>query len=93
MAAGSPVTLSNMAAPTTTRQGPVYQAAARADVAAITDYTAHASGAVTVTSAAATDLDTTAAALATAVDELTTLRAAFNDLLAKLRTAGVLASS
>lgn len=92
MAAGSPVSLSKMAAPTASRQGPVYQAAARADHAAITAYTAHASGAVTVTSNAATDLDTTAAALETLVDEVTTLRAAFNDLLAKLRTAGVLAS-
>lgn len=43
--------------------------------AAITDYTAHASGGTTVTSNAATDLDTTAAALATLVDEVTALRA------------------
>ena len=37
--------------------------------AAVTEYTPHSSGAVTVTSAAATDLDTTAAALNTLVDE------------------------
>lgn len=43
--------------------------------AAISAYTAHASGAVAVTSNAATDLDTTAAGLATAVSELTALRA------------------
>lgn len=43
--------------------------------AAITAYSAHASGAVAVTSNAATDLDTTAAGLATAVSELTALRA------------------
>lgn len=46
-------------------------------------YTAHASGATTVTSNAATDLDTTAAALAT-------LSTAFNTLLTQLRTAGYL---
>lgn len=43
--------------------------------AAISAYTAHAAGAVAVTSNAATDLDTTAAGLATAVSELTALRA------------------
>ena len=36
---------------------------------AVTEYTAHAVGATTVTSNAATDLDTTAAALNTLVDE------------------------
>ena len=36
---------------------------------AVTEYTAHASGAIAVTSNAATDLDTTAAALNTLVDE------------------------
>lgn len=41
---------------------------------AITNYTAHAAGAVTVTSNAATDLDTTAAALATLENEVTALR-------------------
>lgn len=44
-------------------------------VGAITAYSAHASGAVAVTSNAATDLDTTAAALATLVTEVTTMRA------------------
>lgn len=42
--------------------------------AAITNYTAHASGAVPVVSAGATDLDTTAAALATLENEVTALR-------------------
>jgi hypothetical protein len=42
--------------------------------ASITNYTAHASGAVAVTSNAATDLDTTAAALATLENEVTALR-------------------
>lgn len=42
--------------------------------AAITAYTAHASGSTTVTSNAATDLDTTAAALATLEDEVTALQ-------------------
>lgn len=43
--------------------------------AATTAYTAHASGAVAVTSNAATDLDTTAAALATLVLEVAALEA------------------
>lgn len=54
--------------------------------AAITEYTAHASGSTPVTSAAATDLDTTAAALATAVSELTALRAKVNTLVSDVST-------
>lgn len=60
--------------------------AAPVTIAAITNYTAHASGATTVTSNAATDLDTTAAALATLEDEVTALRQALID-------AGVLAAA
>jgi hypothetical protein len=41
----------------------------------VTNYTAHASGAVGVTSNAATDLDTTAAALATLENEVTAIKA------------------
>ena len=68
------------------------QAAAEADVAAPTAYTAHASGAVNVTSNAATDLDTTAAALATLVTEVTAIENKLNALLAKLRTHGIIAT-
>jgi hypothetical protein len=59
--------------------------AAVADVGAITAYTAHASGAVAVTSAAATDLDTTAAALATLRGEVASMRTQVNLLLARAR--------
>src|SRR5688572_2873213 len=55
-----------------------------ADVAAPTAYSAHASGAVAVTSNAATDLDTTAAALETLRDEvalIVTDLAAIKDIL------------
>jgi len=68
------------------------QAAAEADPGAITNYVAHASGAVTVTSNAATDLDTTASALATLEDEVTALRASYVSLLAKVRTHGLIAT-
>ena len=68
------------------------QATAEADPAAITNYVAHGSGAVTVTSNAATDLDTTAAALATLENEVTGLRATITSLLAKLRTHGLIAT-
>ena len=68
------------------------QAASEADVAAPTAYTAHASGAVAVTSNAATDLDTTAAALATLVTEVTAVENKLNALLAKLRTHGIIAT-
>lgn len=54
--------------------------------AAITAYTAHAAGAVPVTSNAATDLDTTAAGLATAVSELTALRATVDTVVTDLTT-------
>ena len=47
-------------------------------VAVITNYTAHAAGAVAVTSNAATDLDTTAAALATLENEVTAARTVIN---------------
>jgi hypothetical protein len=66
--------------------------AAEADADAPTAYSAHASGAVTVTSNAATDLDTTAAALATLVTEVTAIEDKLNALLAKLRTAGIISS-
>lgn len=93
MAAGRPVSMTSAFANTSSTQaGPIKKGAAVADHAAITAYTAHASGAVTVTSNAATDLNTTAAALATAVSELTSLRAKVNALLAELRTAGVISS-
>lgn len=68
------------------------QAAAEPDPGAITSYTAHASGAVTVTSNAATDLDTTAAALAVLEDEVTAVRATLASLLAKDRTHGFIAT-
>jgi len=59
------------------RQANVADPAALTDVSeTITGYTAHASGAVAVTSNAATDLDTTAAALATLENEVTSLAAA-----------------
>ena len=68
------------------------QAVAEADPGAITDYTAHASGGVTVTSNGATDLDSTAAALATLEDEVTALRVTVVSLLGKLRTHGIIAT-
>lgn len=78
------------------------QGAAVADAAApsaITAYTPHASGAVTVTSNAATDLDTAAAALDTLVDEVTTLRSevasaitTMNTIIARLEAHGIIAS-
>ena len=68
------------------------QAAAEADPGTITNYAAHASGAVAVTSNAATDLDTTAAALDTLEDEVTTLRATVVSLLGKLRVHGIIAA-
>lgn len=68
------------------------QQAAEANAAAPTNYTAHAAGAVPVTSNAATDLDTTAAALATLEDEVTALTNKVNSLLAKLRTHGIIAT-
>jgi len=68
------------------------QGAAVADHAAITAYTAHASGAVAVTSNAATDLDTTAAALATLRGEVESLRTTVNTLLARERAHGLIAT-
>lgn len=81
-------------------------AATASNPAAPTAYSAHTSGATPVTSNAATDLDTTAAALATLVTEVTTyetaisalivdvaaLRTTVNNLLAKLRTHGIIAT-
>lgn len=66
------------------------KAAAQADQGAMTAvnptaptaYTAHASGTVTVTSAAATDLNTTAAALKTLRDEVETYETAISALVA-----------
>lgn len=58
--------------------------------AAPTAYSAHASGAVAVTSNAATDLDTTAAALATLVTEVTAYENELSDVvtdIAALKTA------
>ena len=66
------------------------KAAAETDVGAITAYTAHSSGGVTVTSTAATDLDTTAAAVETLRDEVAAARTTINSLIAKLETAGIL---
>jgi len=68
------------------------QQLAEVDPGAITNYTAHASGGVAVTSNAATDLDTTAAALALLENEVTALRASYISLLAKLRTHGMIAT-
>lgn len=68
------------------------QQAAEANTAAPTAFTAPASGAIGVTSSAATDLDTTSAAVATLVTELTALTTKVNNLLAKLRTHGIIAT-
>lgn len=68
------------------------QQVAEADAAAPTAYSAHASGATPVTSNAATDLDTTAAAVETLRDEVATLTTKVNNLLAKLRTHGLIAT-
>jgi hypothetical protein len=79
-------------------------AATATNPAAPTAYTAHASGAVAVTSNAATDLDTTAAALKTLRDEVASyettisalivdvasIRTQLNSALAKLRTHGLI---
>lgn len=95
MAAGSPVTMTNAFALTSTTQaGPVKKAAARADDATAIPAAAPAGG----TGAAAGGWDTAAnrdAAIATINGlrtNVTNLQAALNDLLAKLRTAGILSS-
>ena len=62
-----------------------------AAAAAITAYTAHASGATAVTSNAATDLDTTAAGLATLEDEVTALTTMVNSMRTILVAAGIIA--
>jgi hypothetical protein len=62
-----------------------------AATAAATAYSAHASGAVAVTSNAATDLDTTAAAVATMRTELDALTTAHNLLLTKIKAHGLIA--
>lgn len=64
-----------------------------ADTAAITGYTAHASGATAVTSNAATDLDTTAAALATLENEVTALRVTVLAALDVLEEHGLMTAS
>ena len=69
------------------------QGANVADATAPAAYSAHASGATTVTSNAATDLDTTSAALATLRGEVATLTTKFNAVLASLEAAGLMASS
>jgi len=69
------------------------QAAVIAATGTPTSYTAHASGAVAVTSNAATDLDTVAAALATLENEFSAHVVLHNDLLAKLKTHGLIASA
>lgn len=63
------------------------------DAAAITAYTAHASGAVAVTSNGATDLDTTAAALKTLRDECALMRTAVNACLDVLEAHGLMADA
>jgi hypothetical protein len=68
------------------------QQTAESDASAPTAYTPHASGSTPVTSNAATDLDTTAAALDTLVDEVDALTTTVNNLLAKLRTHGIIAT-
>lgn len=69
------------------------QQALVADPGAITAYTAHASGGVTVTSNAATDLDTTAAALATLEDEVTAMRVTVVAILDILEAHGLMADA
>jgi hypothetical protein len=69
------------------------QQATIADIAAVAAYTAHASGAVAVTSNAATDLDTTAAALAALRIEVAALAVSYNGLLLKLENFGILADA
>ena len=59
----------------------------------ITNYTAHASGATTVTSNAATDLDTTAAALATLENEVTALAAVVTEIVSALEQHGLVADN
>ena len=59
----------------------------------ITNYTAHASGATTVTSNAATDLDTTAAALATLENEVTSLAAVVTEIVDVLELHGLVADN
>lgn len=68
------------------------QQTAEADASAPTAITAVTSGAVTVTSANATDLDTVSASLVTLENETTLLTTKVNNLLAKLRTHGIIAS-
>lgn len=68
------------------------QGASITDPTAITSYTAHAAGGVTVTSNAATDLDTTAAAVAILEDEVTTLRTTVVDLISRLEAHGLIAT-
>jgi len=68
------------------------QAATITSIATVTAYTATTAGATAVTSANATDLDTTSAALKVLRDEVTTMATQLNDLLAKLRTHGIIAT-
>jgi hypothetical protein len=68
------------------------QAAITAAVAP-TPYTAHASGAVPVTSNAATDLDTVAAALATLEDEVALIVTSLNLVIDRLEAHGLVADN
>lgn len=69
------------------------QQAAITATPSITNYTAHASGATTVTSNSATDLDTTAAALATLEDEVTSLAAVVTEIVNTLELHGLVADN
>jgi hypothetical protein len=83
-AQAEPVTLTDNTGDSSTHDDTLADGLTASAPAAITDYTAHASGGTTVTSAAATDLDTTAAALATLVDEVTALTAVVDDVVTDL---------
>lgn len=87
MAAGSPVSLSHMAAASATKQGPVKQGVAVADmtVTATTGTLPTADGAVTIANAATPTV-------AELQEFCVELEAKVGALLASLRTAGVLAN-
>lgn len=95
MAAGSPVSMTNAFANTSaTQAGPVKKAAARADNASTIPAAAPAGGTGAAAGAYDTDVNRDAAiatinGLRTAISDMKTEH---NDLLAKLRTAGILSS-
>jgi len=68
------------------------QQTAEANASAPTAITAVTSGATAVTSNGATDLDTVSASLVTLENEVTLLTTKVNNLLAKLRTHGIIAT-